>query len=79
MATGGVIGPEGSFPTEKLIEAQQCHVELQQELQKVFDIHKSVAERWATLKMDQKIPEETVTIVKTTVLEEYEKRWSNMQ
>jgi len=29
--------------------------------------------------MDQKIPKETVTIVKTTVLEEYEKRWSNMQ
>ena len=79
MATGGVIGPEGSFPPEKFIEVQQCVVELQQELQKVFGIHKSVAERWATLKMDQKIPEETVTIVKTTVLKEYEKRWSNKQ
>ena len=79
MATGGVIGPEGSFPPEKLIEVQQCVIELQQELQKVFEIHKSVAGRWATLKMDQKIPEETVTIVKTTVLTEYQKRWSNMQ
>ena len=36
MATGGVIGPQGSFPPEKLQEVQQCVVELQQELQKVY-------------------------------------------
>lgn len=78
MATGGVIGPQGSFPHEKLQEVQQCLVELQQELQKVYSIHVAVAGRWATQKMDQKIPEETITVVTTTVLTEYQKRWSNM-
>ncbi|MCB1072775.1 MAG: hypothetical protein KDK96_06695 [Chlamydiia bacterium] len=79
MATGGVIGAQGSFPPEKLLEVQQCLVELQQELQKVYSIHVAVAGRWATQKMDQKIPEETITLVTTTVLSEYQNRWSNMQ
>ncbi|MCP5505093.1 MAG: hypothetical protein H7A41_08080 [Chlamydiales bacterium] len=79
MANGGVIGPQGSFPLDKIQEVQQCVIELQQELQKVYVIHTSVAQRWAALKMDQKIPEETITDVTTTVLSEYQNRGSNIQ
>lgn len=78
MANGGVISAQGSFPLEKVQEAQKCVQELQQELQKVYAIHVSVAESWAALKIDQKIPKEEINSAIITVLKEYQQRWSNM-
>lgn len=78
LSKEGAISAEGSFPPDKIQEAQQLLHELQQQLEKVFKIHQKVAMRWMAQKIDEGSTEEILTPVVTAVLNEYLSRWSNM-
>lgn len=77
-STEGEISERGSFPVEKLEKVQGYILELQTELQKVFEIQKAIAERWAAQKIDEGLSAEMVGKAVEVILGEYQQRWGHL-
>lgn len=78
VSTGGEISERGSFPVEKLQEVQGYILELQTQLQKIFEIQKAIATRWAAQKIDEGLSPEMVNKAVEVILGEYQKRWGHL-